>query len=1122
MKKILLILFIIFSIKSFSQFAPESEPHRGMYIDKFVKTDFFNTSYIDPAFSVLAVDTNLDGIFENEDKILKYAAENHITYLALYDLHRIFGRHVMVWDEGLKRNADLEEHLCRFIKKAKSQYGITQIGAIGGSARFFDSLSTYMNRFPQADFDVVNTEFEFWVDCPNEFPNFIPILNSMYSMKESYNLAHPSNPIISEAYLAALFYCNSSFGNIPVVQTIDGCNNCSPCTGCPNPQPQMADRILHAWYISNPGSANIGEQNFFENSLTKDSTDFHPILYAESYNTGGTVDWTGAWFPLAPTNNIFTAEEAYYSSWRNNSAVAFGTPRQNNVQPGGVQWFTSTNMAGHLDHPQILQNTGPYCSVNPTTRVTFNYFGPIEYNIIFQFWITRDTDSVIVYPTAGGKINGISEVYQPLTFSTQLHKNIDFSDSLIFPVCYLPSGEYTAHLLLKYNGGQGESYQCDNSVIIESRPRLEINGRTQFCEGDYTYLQTNNSGGTITWYRNGIQIPGNNSSLLVNSDGDYHCSIMGGGGCAGISDTIHIHVLSNPAIAINSFCNGNSTVTLKTNLLTANSTSTITSGPGGVLYRWNTNATTDQITVTPPSTNTTYRVNVTNPYTGCMRTGQITVKSPLPSPYSSSILINSQPSSSCSSDGSLTAVLNAGGAPNNYLWSNGATTATISNLAPGTYSVAMNVWAGGCTSYASATIGSAPANAPIVQSVIQFVTCSGQSDGSIQLNVSGVNPPFKYFWEFFPDDSVHNPFEKDQSDLFEGIYNVRITDNSGCNYFETFNVTYINQSPYISSFTTNSVTNCTIGNDGSASVVAAGGNPPYTYLWNDALLQTTPAAGQLTAGSYQVKVSDSFGCSVKKYISVPLNEELLRIELIDSSKVNVSCIGEQDGSLFINIQGGNGPYNVSSPWTSDSNFAMLTSLSSGTYLIQISDAAGCMLTDSFQIKNPEEIHLFSSSTPTSCIGCPNGYFDISFSGGTPPYTISWSPSVGILNGNRIQDLSNGVYSVCVTDIYSCMSCIQDTITESTSGIFELDMNTLLNVYPNPYSESATVSLSNELFKSGIIIICSMDGRVVFSREISSLPYVIMKNELVPGIYFIRLIDEQKRMLKRGKKLVVME
>jgi hypothetical protein len=110
----------------------------------------------------------------------------------------------------------------------------------------------------------------------------------------------------------------------------------------------------------------------------------------------------------------------------------------------------------------------------------------------------------------------------------------------------------------------------------------------------------------------------------------------------------------------------------------------------------------------------------------------------------------------------------------------------------------------------------------------------------------------------------------------------------------------------------------------------------------------------------------------------------------------------------------------------------------------------------------------------------------------------------------------------VTDKNACISCIQDTITESTSGIFELDMNTMLNVYPNPYSEYATISLSNTLIKSGRIIISSMDGKIVFSHELSSLPYVLMKNELVPGIYLIRLIDEQNRMLKRGKKLVVLE
>jgi hypothetical protein len=1090
-----------------------------MYIDKFVKTSFYDSTKVDPSFSVLATDTNCDGIYEKEDAMLDYASENHITYLALYDLHRIFGRQLYAWDENQNRTVDLEEHLFRFIKKAKSKYGVTLIGAIGGSERFFDSLKTYLERFPRADFDVVNTEFEFWTNCFLEFGNFISIQNAMFQMKENYNLAHPDNKIISEVYLAALYSCNSSVGNQAAVQTIDGCINCSPCSGCANPHPRMSDRILHAWYVVNPGSMNLAEQNYFEIPSSEDSTDFHPILYAESYNTGGTVDMTGIWFPLSPANNIFTAEEAYYTAWRNNSAVAFGTPRQNNVQAGGVQWFTATNMVGHLSQPQILQNTGPYCSSNNSTRVNFNYYGPIESNIFFQFWITRNSDSSTVYPTAGGRVNGVSGNYQALTSSTALIKNINFEDTLIFKPCYLPAGDYTAHLLLNYNGGDGKSYQCNNTVIVDSRPRIEINGPSQFCEGGYTYLKVNNASGTVSWKKNGILIPGSGHELKITEDGDYSCTISGGSGCSGTSDTVHVHVLSNPSIAVNAVCNGNGTATLKTNLLTADSASTETSGPGGVLYRWNTGETTDQITVTPPTTNTYYNVNVTNPYTGCMRTAQIGLKSPLQSPHLASITVNNLPSSSCSSDGSLTAILNAGGSPNNYLWSNGATTQTISNLSPGKYSVAMNVWAFGCTSYDSIVLGVESANGPSVQPIIQHVSCEGGSDGSIQLNVPGGFPPFDFFWKNLPDDSIHNPFMKDQSSLYEGIYTIKITDALGCIYSHSFEINALNSPPAIQTSVT-PVTGCATSMNGSATVIVSGGNPPFSYFWNDTLHQTTSTATALSAGSLLVTVVDLNGCSAKKIVNIPSEILPLQADLLDSSRSQVSCAGAQDGSLYVNIHGGIAPYIISSPWDVDSNFAWSDSLASGNYLIEVTDSMGCLFTDTFTISIPEPVLLYTSSDSASCIGCSDGSIDVSYSGGFPPFQISWLPANGIFTGNKIQNLPRGIYTICVTDKNGCMNCIQDSIFESTLGIFKLTIYDLLKVYPNPFSESTIVSFTSSRIRNGTLSVSTIEGKMVMNKKISTEPVIIFKNELNPGIYFLRLSNDKNGLINGVMKLIV--
>src|SRR6187402_390432 len=139
MKKLLLILFFFSAFNSFAQYPPESDPHRGMYVDKFAKRVQGSSAY-DPKFSILAVDENRDGIFEKEDALLTYCAENHITDIELYDLEKILGGTITVWNENTKMNEPLELHLCRFMQKARDQYCITEIGAAGSTAYNFDSV----------------------------------------------------------------------------------------------------------------------------------------------------------------------------------------------------------------------------------------------------------------------------------------------------------------------------------------------------------------------------------------------------------------------------------------------------------------------------------------------------------------------------------------------------------------------------------------------------------------------------------------------------------------------------------------------------------------------------------------------------------------------------------------------------------------------------------------------------------------------------------------------------------------------------------------------------------------------------------------------------------------------
>jgi len=200
---------------------------------------------------------------------------------------------------------------------------------------------------------------------------------------------------------------------------------------------------------------------------------------------------------------------------------------------------------------------------------------------------------------------------------------------------------------------------------------------------------------------------------------------------------------------------------------------------------------------------------------------------------------------------------------------------------------------------------------------------------------------------------------------------------------------------------------------------------------------------------------------------------------------------------------------------------MQNGLADAYHLIEITDNAGCTFIDSIYVMQTPDLAVFSSAHATTCIGCPNGYFDVTFSGGKAPYQVSWTGGHGNLVGNKIYNLSGGIYSICVTDKNNCSKCIQDTIIESNIGISEIAIDNFLTVYPNPTSNYTNLLLSNSILNSATVLLFGMEGKMVRSYTISEDPISIYTGDLNPGIYFLRLQTELGEMISGTKKLVVL-
>lgn len=522
------------------------------------------------------------------------------------------------------------------------------------------------------------------------------------------------------------------------------------------------------------------------------------------------------------------------------------------------------------------------------------------------------------------------------------------------------------------------------------------------------------------------------------------------------------------------------------------------------------------------------------------------------------------------SDGAVGISVTSGAGPFTYAWTGpgGFTAATqnISGVPAGTYTAtATNTT--GCSGSADFTVDEAPAI--VLTAIAQGTPCFGDQDGGLDLSVEGGLAPFDIEWTGPEGFTSDEPFLEN---LGAGAYTVSVTDAFGCNVEETFNVP---GPEFFDLDITEENISCFGVTDGSLQASVTGGTAPYTYAWTgpDSFTSEAAAADSLSAGTYDLLVTDAAGCTLSGSAEITAPElltvtldiqqpeclsnngaltalveggtaaddytylwvnsggntvgtgpsisalspgtyavtvtddngcqasqslQLLRESInLSASVLNVQCAGDANGAINVNPVSGTAPFAFA--WTGPDDFTsdqpFLADLAPGTYTLQVSDAAGCILNEAYDVSEPDPVVFSPEVTPESCPDAGNGAVALNVSGGMPGYLYAWTGPNGFSSGaSSASGLAAGVYSVTATDVNGCQA-----FAEIELPVAEAVQLTFDTTDPACFGD-ATGEIIPVLNPAGGDLTYAWEGPEGFSSSAESL------TEVFAGVYTLTVTD----------------
>ncbi|MCB9332431.1 MAG: T9SS type A sorting domain-containing protein [Lewinellaceae bacterium] len=827
-----------------------------------------------------------------------------------------------------------------------------------------------------------------------------------------------------------------------------------------------------------------------------------------------------------------------------------------NANPASFAWAGPGGFTSNLQNPEVnmpgnytvtITNGANGCTTTAVAMVTQNINAPTA-----SATVPGNLNCQVSSLQINGTTSSQGANFQYLWTTT--NGNITAGATTLTPTVDA-AGDYTLRVTNSNNGCTATT----SVTLMESPPVVIATSvlNNVLCNGGADGTATaSGTGGSGNGYSYLWSSGANTDTADALSAGTYMVTVTDSENCTSTASV----TITQPAVL-----NANATATGETSLGASDGTATAAPSGGTTpyTYLWSTSGTTEMISGLAPGN---YTVTITD-NNACTAVQTVTVNS-----FNCTISATTAVTNvSCNgaADGSATANVSGAAQPVTFLWSNGDTTATSSNLAPGTYTVAI-LDANNCPAELSVQITSPAvllANASATPE-----TGIGLNNGTATAQPTGGTSPYIYMWS-------NGSTMQTITGLAPGPYTVTVTDDHDCTVVRTVTVNAFNCNLGGSISTAN--ISCNGGNNGQATAVTTGGTAPISYSWSNG--DTTQTTMNLAVGTYTVTATDANGCETVSSATIT-EPPVLQADIADV--IPTSCPESQDGSASVVILGGTAPYQFMWP-----NGSGGQNLAVGTYIVSVTDANDCTTTTTATITSNDTIApgitcpsaalifcfgasvqftpppvsdncALNGATPELIAGLPSGStfpvgetvqvyqikdvsgntatcsfsivvgpaielkldsvkadignaglgsIDVTVSGGTGTLIYSWEKDgVPFADTEDLTGLQAGVYTLMVTDENGCTQTLMPVVVDNTVGTSTPFESAWVRIVPNPATQ--TFRLEMDGVQPMAMQFFNMQGRLLRTLKAAEWAGEIDITELPTGMHFLRILDQNGNSL----------